>query len=124
MRMVVGVWHDFSATSPTLTNLFEDPTSVVPTLYLRQNLQQKKWTPLYDRSWNLSGRSFTGTDPINTVRNFQINLRGKRLPKKEITYNSSGNPDHCYFFVLWSSWVAGGSAPDFDMDYRITYTDC
>lgn len=120
-RVVVGVWHDYTSTAPSTTAMFQNPTSQTLTMYNRIPLQQKEWTPMYDRTFQTYNNT-TGYQGL-PVKVLKLNFRGKRLPNKKATYTSSSIVQDAYFILVFNSFVGVSSYPYAEGDYRITYTD-
>lgn len=119
-RVIVGCWHDYQFTTPSITTIMENPTSESMSFYKRKPLQARRWTPMYDKVITLqSALSDRGLCEIFKTLNFS----GKRLPKKRASYNDSNIVQDLYFIMIWNSWVGTPPTPYYYLDTRMTYTD-
>jgi len=124
VRMIVGVWHDYYSSTPTAAQLLEQPASLQPSFWTRQTLQARKWTPMYDRVFNIIPRVASQPIAKESLFNYSLSFSGKKLPKKDQMWNASGIPQDIIFMYIFSNYAgAAGSAPRASMDYRLTYTD-
>jgi hypothetical protein len=120
VRVIVGCWHNYQLTGPSISSIMESPTSESLSFYQRKPLQARKWTPMYDRVFMLQSAS-ANRNPIEIFKT--LNFSGKRLPKKRAAYDSSNTVQDVYFIMMWSSWVGTPPAPYYYVDSRLTFTD-
>lgn len=124
-RVIVGCWKDYSVTSPSTTNILEAPTNQTLSPYYRLALQQRKWTPMYDKTFELnnSTAATSGSDVRSIIKILKLSFSGKRLPMKRIAYNAGSIPDHCYFVLMINSFAGAGNQPSAQGYARMTFTD-
>lgn len=120
-RIIIGCWRDFYVTSPAIARILESPTSQTLSPYNRENLQAKKWIPMYDKKFTLDRLASGGARPND--RTWTVSFSGKRLPLKKITYDLNGNADHVYFIWVQSSWVGLEGEPQIAYYARCTFVD-
>lgn len=121
-RVIFGVWKDFYVTSPNPARILEVPTSQTLSPYLRENLQAKKWIPMYDKKFTLDKMQAGATRADDKV--WSLSFSGKRLPMKKITYSASGVADHVYFLMVITSFVGlPGNEPQLAHYARATFVD-
>lgn len=120
VRIIIGVWHDYQSTSPTLTKILESPTSGYQVSPLnRETLQAKRWTPMYDRLVTLMPRADSGT----RLKMLRMNFAGKKLPHKKVSYSTaSGAPNNVIFMFVLSGEVIA-PFPVHICSWRYTFTD-
>lgn len=119
-RMIIGIWKDWAHTTPLASKLVQDVADPWKTFYLRENLQQKLWKPLYDKRYD---QVFTYPE-TSRYKLHTFNLYGKRLPVKTINYTlSTGAEDNMYFLYLWDTSVGAAPFNQVSVRVRMTYTD-
>lgn len=118
-RIIIGCWKDYQNTAPLMSTILEDTTYAQISPYYRIFLQDKKWIPMYDKSFFMDQDNNNGYLP-EKLWNFRFS--GKRLPMKRTTYNGSNYPDHAYFMLIWTS-ALNVTLPSYITYTRMTYTD-
>lgn len=117
-RVIVGVWHDYSSTSPNQSAILQNPTAETTSFLNRNELQQKTWKPILDKTFT-TRQILAG--PLS--KTMKINIHGKRLPNKRGTFAAGNVIQDAYFIYMQSSYVGVGTAPDVQGHYRLTFTD-
>lgn len=120
-RMIIGCWHDYPQSTPTYAQIFDDPPYILQSFYNRDILQAKAWVPMYDKIVNLTAEgSFS---PEKNIHMFELGFAGKRLPHKDMQYNTSDKPNSAYFIWLGNTSTEGIPYPRYQINARMTYTD-
>lgn len=114
-RLIVGCWHDYTSTTPTISQILFNPT-LDYSMYDRVRLAQKEWTPMYNRQFTIQG---------DGIVNKTINLSffGKKLPNKRVVFNSSNVVQNAWFLAVFSDYVGAGPFPQMFYTSRLTFTD-
>lgn len=115
-RIIMGVWNDYTSTSPSTTAILQNPTSESITLYKRETLQQKEWVPMYDRTMVL-------WDYPAPQKILKINLSGKRLAHKTNIFSTTNIVQNAYFMLILTDYAGVGPYPEYYLNSRLTFTD-
>lgn len=121
-RIVIGCWKDYTVSAPSMGTVLQDTSYWDISPLYRTYLLQKKWIPMWDKTFmtSVSGGKIEGN--MNTDRYFNLKFIGKRLPMKRAMYNSSNNPQNAYFVLVMTDAVTI-SYPSWSIYSRLTYTD-
>lgn len=120
VRVIFGCWNDYQGTSPSQTKILHNVTGAVNSFYVRDYLEARAWTPMYDRKF-LLGKPGAG-EGVPSGRLFTMNFFGKRLPKKRMVFKT-GTQDHAYFMLVTTGNIAHAFPPSIIWDWRMTFTD-
>lgn len=121
-RVIVGVWHDYQTSSPTPSELLEQTSDPNISPLRRLTLQEKKWTPLFDKRIIMQNGSLATGDFPSVMKWMKIRFSGKRLAKKHLTYSSSSIPNEGHFIFITNININVG-LPGVAVYTRVTYTD-
>lgn len=118
-RIIVGRWNAYWISTPSTSSIFNDPSDAINSQYNRINLEQRRWTPLYDSRF--TGYSNAATGKITTLK--KMKFFGKRLPRPRLTYNTGNTPDAVYFVLFINDFAGVSPFPALSWRWRMTYTD-
>lgn len=119
LKVLIGSWRDYQISSPTSTTLLNNTSVQSITLYNREPLQNKEWTPMFDKDYFLASNTQSNTFPEQRL--IDLKFSGKRLPHKLRTFNSSGNSNNQYFLYVQTDQLL--DPPAIYYQWRYTYTD-
>lgn len=120
IRVIFGCWNDYYGTSPTQTKILNNVPDAINSYYVRDYLEARSWTPMYDRRF-LMGKAGSGEN-IPSGRLLTMNFYGKKLPKKRMVFKA-GTQDHAYFMLITTGNAFGIDPPSIIYDWRMTFTD-
>lgn len=122
-RIIIGCWKNYQSSTPSATQLLENVTSFYDiSPFGRLNLQDKKWIPMYDRTFITANSSTAGNLNEKTEKYITLKFNGKRLPMKRHVYNSANYPQNVYFMWVGNQAI-NLSYPVMNVWSRFTYTD-
>lgn len=121
IRVIVGMWNDYQVSSPSVVNILANASTMFDiSPYVREVLQSRRWTPMYDKSFLMNNANDMYWPCFKYMN---LKFSGKKLPKKRVAFQTGASvPDHSYFVLLISN-NASGTAPGVVIYSRLTYTD-
>lgn len=119
VKIIVGTWRDYQVSSPTSAILLSNDSLQQISFNVREDLQNKEWTPMYQRDIMLANNGEDNFYPAQKL--IKLSFTGKKLPHKKRTFNSGGLADNQYFLYLQTDQAV--NPPVCYYGYRYTYTD-
>lgn len=127
-RLIIVAWRDGS-TTPTEAAILEDFGVTVErsinSPYNRQNLHNKAFTPMYDRTWwgGVSSSAGPSTSGIGYRTHIKLNFYGKRLPHKNREYLAGTTNCQWKYYAIWIFESFAVSHESIGWTSRLTFTD-
>lgn len=119
LKVLIGTWRDYQINTPLSTTLLNNTSVQSISLYNREPLQNKEWTPMFDKDYLMASLNQSNTFPEQKI--VDLKFSGKRLPHKLRTFNSSGVAANQYFIYLQTDQPL--EPPLIYYQWRYTYTD-